>query len=100
MGAFFDSFREYASVSGVDCLTFLVALAYGRIMCNRKPGQAYISRETGLSILHGLVIFPLFLIAFSAIYPPVLPYILGSNKLLLAAASLLALFSMFENPKT
>jgi hypothetical protein len=93
-----DSILHYLSVSGVDFVTLLIALAYGKLVCHRKKSQAYISRDTGLSVLHGLVIFPLVLLIFGAMYPPALQGILQSNKVILAGASLVALFSMFEHP--
>jgi hypothetical protein len=97
MGAIADSIQNYVSLSGVDCATFLTALAYGRLVCHRTPGQAYISRDTGLAIMHGLIIFPLILLVFGAIYTPALEAILHSNKVILAGAGVLALFSMLEH---
>jgi hypothetical protein len=93
-----DSIISYLSVSGVDLTSLLVALGYGKLICSRAPGQAYISRDTALSVLHGLVIFPLVLLVVGAVFPPALSAILQSNKVILAGASLVALFSMFEHP--
>jgi len=98
MGAITDFILNYLSVSGVDLASILVALGYGKLVCNRAQGQAYMSRDTALSVLHGLVIFPLMLLIFGAIYPPALSAILQSNKVILAGASFVALFAMFEHP--
>jgi hypothetical protein len=59
--------------------------------------KPYISKDTGLSVLHGLVIFPLILLVFGAVYPPALGALLQSNRIILAGASLVALFSMLEH---
>jgi hypothetical protein len=100
MGAATDSFQQYLSISGIDLVSLLVALGYGKLVCHRTPGQAYISRDTGLSVLHGLVVFPLILLVFAAIYTPALEAILRSNKVILAGAGVVALFSMLEHKDT
>jgi hypothetical protein len=94
----YDSIIGYLSGSWVDLGSLLIAFAYGKLDCSRTPGQAYISRDTGLSILHGIAIFPLLLLVLASFVPPALDALLHSHKLILAGAGLVALFSMLEHP--
>jgi len=92
-----DIVYDYLAAGWVDVCTLLFAIGYAKIICNRTPGQHFISRDTGLSILHGIAIFPLILLVFASFFPPALEALLHSHKLILATAGLVALFSMLEH---
>jgi hypothetical protein len=91
-----DAIWSYITGSWVDLGSFFIALIYGRVMCARKPNQAFISKETSLQILHGLAIFPLLLLVGASFLPIALDALLHSHKIILSGAGLVALFSMLE----
>jgi C4-dicarboxylate transporter len=84
--------------SWVDIGTLIIALGYARLVCNRVAHQSFVSKATGLSFLHGLTIFPLLLLVGASISSFALTAVLNSNKIILAGAGLVALFSMLEYP--
>jgi hypothetical protein len=89
--------KDLADGSWVDLGSLIVALLYGKLHCSRRRGR-FISKDTGLAILHGIAILPLILLVFASFYDPALRALLHSHKLILAGAGLVALFSMLEHP--
>jgi len=96
--AVLNFFKELAEGSWVDLGSLFIAVGYGKLHCRRR-GTSFISRDTGLAILHGIAIFPLILLVFASFNDRALQALLHSHKLILAGAGLVALFSMLEHPE-
>jgi hypothetical protein len=96
MDEFLAYVLAYLRGSWVELGSFFVALAYGKATCARKQNQAFISKATSLSILHGLAVFPLMLLVGASFLPIALDALLHSHKIILSGAGLVALFSMLE----
>jgi F0F1-type ATP synthase assembly protein I len=79
-----------------DIATVLVALLLSILKCIRH-GYSFISGETGRNILHGIAIFPLFMLAISVFSNEALQSLLSSNKIILSVAGFVALFSILED---
>jgi hypothetical protein len=90
--------KELAEGSWVDLGSLFIAVLYGKLHCHRK-GTSFISRDTGLAILHGIAIFPAHLARIRQLQRWALQALLHSHKLILAGAGLVALFSMLEHPE-
>jgi hypothetical protein len=94
MGGATSAIIDFLTQRWTELGSLLLALAYGRLHCNRT-GHAYISRDTGLSILHGLALFPLCLLALAPFIP--IQILFQSEKLIYSGAAIVAIFSMLEN---
>lgn len=79
-----------------DIATVCVALLLSVFKCVRR-GHRFISGETGRDILHGIAIFPLFMLAISVLSNEALQSLLTSNKIILSVAGFVALFSILED---
>lgn len=79
-----------------DIVTVVVALMLSALKCFRHK-HPFVSRETGRNILHGIAIFPLFMLAISVFSNEALQSLLASNKIILSVAGLVALFSILED---
>jgi hypothetical protein len=78
-----------------DIVTLIVAVAVAAAKCVRHK-HSFISAKTGFSIIHGLTIFPLFVLAISAISTTALTNLLNSNKIILSGAGFVALLAILE----
>jgi FlaA1/EpsC-like NDP-sugar epimerase len=79
-----------------DITTFVVAFVLSAYKCYRHKHK-FISAETGRNIVHGIAIFPLLLLALSVFSNEILKALLESDRLILAAAGFIALFSILED---
>jgi len=79
-----------------DIATVAVALLLS-ILKSMRRGYRFISGETGRNILHGIAIFPLFMLAISFLSTEALQSLLTSNKIILSVAGFVALFSILED---
>jgi hypothetical protein len=85
--------------SWVDIFTLVTAIGYSLLMHKRvgiPAGKSLVCRETGLSIAHGVALFPLFLLAVSSISSHALDALLHSHKIILSVAGGLALLAILE----
>ena len=79
-----------------DITTVFVALLLSVLKCVRH-GHRFISGETGRNVLHGVAVFPLFMLAISVLSNEALQSLLSSNKIILSVAGFVALFSILED---
>ena len=82
--------------SWFDIVTFVVAIAVSLAKCHRH-GHKFISGETGRDILHGIAIFPLFMLTVSVFSNEALQSLLSSSRIILSVAGAVALFSILED---
>ena len=79
-----------------DIVTVAVALLLAVLKCVRR-GHPFVSSETGRNVLHGIAIFPLFMLAISVLSNEALHSLLASNRIILSVAGFVALFSILES---
>lgn len=79
-----------------DITTFLIAFLLS-VYKSYRHKHKFISAETGRNIVHGIAIFPLLMLAFSVFSNEILKALLDSDRLILAAAGFVALFSILED---
>jgi hypothetical protein len=96
-----DSFLTMAVRGGLlDTATLVVAFIYAVVRWTTKrtqTGQRFVSAATGVSLIHGLPILPLFLLILagfgsdSAVFA-----LIHTHRVILGAAGAVALFSILE----
>lgn len=79
-----------------DIVTFVVAVAVSVAKCHR-PKHKFVSGQTGRDILHGIAIFPLFMLMVSVFSNEALQNLLSSSRIILSVAGAVALFSILED---
>jgi len=79
-----------------NIITVLIAFALSAYKCYRHEHN-FISAETGRNIVHGIAIFPLLMLALSVFSNEILKALLDSDRLILAVAGFVALFSILED---
>jgi hypothetical protein len=79
-----------------DIITFVVAIAVSAAKCQRHKHK-FVSGETGRDILHGIAIFPLFVLTISVFSNEALQSLLSSSRIILSVAGAVALFSILED---
>lgn len=79
-----------------DIVTFSVAILVSAAKCHQHKHK-FISGETGRDILHGIAIFPLFVLTVSVFSNEALQSLLSSSRIILSVAGAVALFSILED---
>jgi len=79
-----------------DIATFGVALVLATIKSLRRR-RPFVSQATGIDLLHGIALFPLFMLALSVFSDDVFDAVKNSDRLILAVAGAVALFSVLED---
>lgn len=79
-----------------DIVTVAVAFLLAVFKCVRR-GHPFVSNETGRNVLHGVAIFPLFMLAISVVSNEAVGSLLASNRIILSVAGFVALFSILES---
>ncbi len=78
----------------VEIGSLLCALTYAVSNCS-ETGRALASNHTCHSILHGLALFPLCLLALAGLLPLEIPF--QSEKVIFSGAAIVAIFSILEH---
>ena len=86
----------------LDSVTLAVAFIYAFIRwVPAREKRRFISRETGLHVIHGLPLFPLLLLLISGFgSDAALGALLHTHRVILAAAGAAALFTILEQRPT
>lgn len=87
----------------VDIFTLLTAIVYAlwqHHKVGRPVGRRFVCRETGASVLHGVALFPLFLLTVASISSMALDALIHSHKIILFGAGAMALFAILEEDPT
>jgi hypothetical protein len=79
-----------------DIVTFVVAVVVSVAKCQRHKHN-FVSGQTGRDILHGIAIFPLFMLMVSVFCNEALQSLLSSSRIILSVAGAVALFSILED---
>ena len=83
----------------MDSVTLIVALLYAIFVHFKESKLAkrnFICRDTGLTVAHGVALFPLVLLAFSSFSSLALEQLLHSHKIILSVAGFVALLAVLE----
>ena len=78
----------------VEIGSLLCALGYAVLHCS-GTGRVLASNDTFHSVLYGLALFPLCLLALAGLLPFEIPF--QSERLIFSGAAIVAIFSMLEH---
>jgi hypothetical protein len=84
---------NFLAIRWLEIGSLLCALGYAVFHCS-GTGRALTSNDTWHSILHGLALFPLCLLALAILLPFEIP--LQSEKLIFSGAAIIAVLSILE----
>jgi hypothetical protein len=83
----------------VDALSIVTGVAYATYMRGRLDhARPLISKATGLDFFNGIALAPLALMFFAAFSDEILSLLVKASGVTIAAASILALFAILEEP--
>lgn len=103
IGGLIDPFLTALLAGGLlDAVTLAVAFIYAGVRwLPLRHKRRFISAETGLHIIHGLPLLPLFLLLISGFgSDAALNALLHTHRVILAAAGAAALFTILEQRPT
>ena len=86
---------SYIDGGPLDIITLLVAIVIAVAKCYRH-NHALISKEMGFNVVHGIAIFPLFVLSLAVFNKELIAELAKGNSLILSVAGVVALLSILE----